>query len=767
MPSRKILPILPLLLIVASCNRDPRVQAQRYVDNGNKFYAKGKYKEAAIMYRKAIQKDLRFGEAYYRMGLTDMRMYAYGDAVRELRRAVELQPENADAATKLADIFLTASLHDPARAADLFKEIKELTDRLLRLDPNSFDAHRLKGTMAYLSKDPTGAIVEYEKANAVKPYQPELIMAYFQALILNDRVDDAEKLAREMINRQKNFSPMYDLLYLQYMRLNRSADAEKLLKLKAENNPQKASYLMQVAMHYYTVNRRSDMEAIFEKLNDDKKYPEGHMLVGDFFFFRAREFDHAQQQYEAAIKAFPKDRAVYQKRMVELYAATKRNNEASALLATILKDNPKDNDAIAMRASLMLTSGSRDQINLAANDLQALVTKMPQNHLLRFNLARALAAKGEIEQARLQLEQAIKIRPDFIVARELLARIYLSRNEAVKGLKEADEIIGYDKNHLQAHLLRSLALLHMGDKDRAREELAFITKTFPQNAEARYQIGFLAWQEKDYKKAEQVFGDLYRANPNDFRGMAGLVETLASEKRTGEAIRMVQEVSARSPERQDLKLALANLYVRSERFDEAIQMFKALHEKNPKAPDILFRLAETQRYKGDLNGSMESYRQCTQIAPNDTTCLMQLALLMDGTGKRDQAKPIYEQVLKVQPDHAIALNNLAYIKAEEGTDLDAALTMAQRAKQKLPNAPDIADTLGWIYIKKSLSDNAIQVFRDLTTKQPNNPTFHYHFGMALLQKGDKPGAKKELEKALLNKPSKDEEGKIKDLLAKT
>src|ERR1017187_9014126 len=110
MPSRKILTLLPLLLMVASCNRDPRAQAQRYVDNGNKFYAKGKYKEAAIMYRKAQQKDLRFGEAYYRMGLTDIRMSAYGDAVRELRRAVELQPENADAATKLADIFLGASI---------------------------------------------------------------------------------------------------------------------------------------------------------------------------------------------------------------------------------------------------------------------------------------------------------------------------------------------------------------------------------------------------------------------------------------------------------------------------------------------------------------------------------------------------------------------------------------------------------------------------------------------------------------------------------
>ena len=115
---------------------------------------------------------------------------------------------------------------------------------------------------------------------------------------------------------------------------------------------------------------------------------------------------------------------------------------------------------------------------------------------------------------------------------------------------------------------------------------------------------------------------------------------------------------------------------------------------------------------------------------------------MDGTGRREQAKPIYEQILKIEPDHPVALNNLAYIKAEEGVDLDEALTMAQRARQKLPNSAYIKDTLGWIYIKKNLSADAVLVFKDLVQEEPANPQFHYHYGMALLQKGDKPMAKK-------------------------
>src|SRR5258708_39089026 len=105
-----------------------------------------------------------------------------------------------------------------------------------------------------------------------------------------------------------------------------------------------------------------------------------------------------------------------------MYGITGKNNNANNLLATILKDNPKDTDALAMRAALQLTTGNRDQIKLGVNELQSLVSKTPNNHLLRFNLARGLVAIGEIERARLDLEAAVKRRPDLLTAGETLAR---------------------------------------------------------------------------------------------------------------------------------------------------------------------------------------------------------------------------------------------------------------------------------------------------------------------------------------------------------
>jgi Flp pilus assembly protein TadD len=165
-----------------------------------------------------------------------------------------------------------------------------------------------------------------------------------------------------------------------------------------------------------------------------------------------------------------------------------------------------------------------------------------------------------------------------------------------------------------------------------------------------------------------------------------------------------------------------------------------------------------------LNNAMEQFRKASQLAPNDINSLIQVGLLLEGIGRRDQARPVYEQILRIQPDHFVALNNLANMKAEEGVDLDQALTMAQRARQKAPDFHEISDTLGLIYIRKSLSEEAARIFSDLVQQEPTNPKFHLHYAMALLQKGDKPRAKSELQKASQNKPSNEDAGKIKELL---
>jgi tetratricopeptide (TPR) repeat protein len=631
MRSRRLLALLPLALILASCTRDPKVRAQQYVENGNKFFTKTKYKEASLLYRRALQLDMRSGDAWYGLGLTSLKLAAFADAINDLRRAVELQPNNADALAKLADLYLLVSLRDSKFSAALSKEVTALSQRMLEKDPNSYDGHRLLGEIALLSGNAAEAVSELQKANSVRPLQYDLVTPYFRALVGNREFPQAEKLAYEMIAKDKTYSPIYDLLYAEYKRQNKLDSAERILKLKCDNNPQRAQFVAELAEHYFLLGRRADMDAALQRLTSDKQYKDGHLLAGDFYFLRLRDLERAQEQYETAIKEYPTEAVVYERRLLELWVGQPaKSKEANAMVAAILKVHPKDDDAIAMGAILALATGDPQQIVAAVGDLQALALKMPQNHLLRYNLARAYAAKGDQDQARLQLDQAIKIAPDFLPARILLAKVYIDKGDSQRALEVADQVIARDSGNLQGHLLRSSALLSGGDggerdSDKGREELAYLVKTFPQDADVQYQAGLLAYQDKDYQKAERIFDELSKANPGSQPVLDRMTEVLAAENR----------------------------------MDDAAEKAKAVAAAN-----------------------------------------------------------------------------------------------------------QFADTIGWIYIKDDRNEDAARIYRILVDREPKNATFHYHYGKALMQKGDKASARKELETALRNNPSRDDEPKIRELLGK-
>ena len=87
----------------------------------------------------------------------------------------------------------------------------------------------------------------------------------------------------------------------------------------------------------------------------------------------------------------------------------------------------------------------------------------------------------------------------------------------------------------------------------------------------------------------------------------------------------------------------------------------------------------------------------------------------------------------------MAMNNFAFLLADTGGDLDRALAMAQRARQMQPNAIEVADTLGWVYLKKGMLNQATEIFRDLLEKDPARSAYHYHLAVAYHLKGDRGG----------------------------
>ena len=101
-----------------------------------------------------------------------------------------------------------------------------------------------------------------------------------------------------------------------------------------------------------------------------------------------------------------------------------------------------------------------------------------------------------------------------------------------------------------------------------------------------------------------------------------------------------------------------------------------------------------QRQLGQNQQALNSFEQASKINPKDTNALLSQGMLLETLGKGSQASAIYNRVLGIDPENPLALNNIAFMNAEQGTNLDQAMTFAERAKKRVPNSPDISDTLG-------------------------------------------------------------------------
>lgn len=183
-------------------------------------------------------------------------------------------------------------------------------------------------------------------------------------------------------------------------------------------------------------------------------------------------------------------------------------------------------------------------------------------------------------------------------------------------------------------------------------------------------------------------------------------------------------------------------------FGVAEASYKKAAELAPKSTAPYVSLAELYRVQGKMDQAIKEYEEVVAKNPKLVSMQFLLGLIYEQQKNPGKAKALYQSVLKADPKFAPAANNLAYMLAEEGEDLDQALTFAQSAREQVPDDPNIADTLGWVYYKKKAYLKASELLKEAVDKLRDSPVVQYHYGMAQYMNGDRDGAKKSLQAAL-------------------
>jgi tetratricopeptide (TPR) repeat protein len=433
-------------------------------------------------------------------------------------------------------------------------------------------------------------------------------------------------------------------------------------------------------------------------------------------------------------------------------------DEAITILRQILKKAPENIEGLELLGDLLGYQGDNQE---AVTYYQRALQLDPENEMLQMRLAMTLGRLGKNAEAISMLEEMVAKRPEAKLAHLSLARFYLENGEPERAKQTYQQLLerhpdqqqaileygrvlesqqlfaeafalyrqGIKQNPRAAAVRQQLAFLYLQQnrKAEALEQLLVVHQLAPGNAQTLGRLGLLYLEMEKWQEAEDVFRTLLSKGENDGRYRYYLGLGLLGQKKYQAAIDIMAPIDKSSPVFAEAVLQLAYLYRQSGQLDKAIEALETLLAADIHKPEVYYYLTSFYGDAEKLESAAELLVKGLQRYPEDLELLYQSAIISEKQGDRDAALAQMKRILQFDPDHADALNFIAYHHAEKGTQLESALSQAQRALA-IKKTGYIIDTLGWIYYKMGRYDESRTQLEEATSLLPDDPVILEHLG---------------------------------------
>jgi cytochrome c-type biogenesis protein CcmH/NrfG len=221
-----------------------------------------------------------------------------------------------------------------------------------------------------------------------------------------------------------------------------------------------------------------------------------------------------------------------------------------------------------------------------------------------------------------------------------------------------------------------------------------------------------------------------------------------ASKRPSDAAARLEAQLAKQPTNPQLLVLAGRTYAAIGDLSKSEAALRRAIDIDPSSMEAYHVLGQIFVRQKKLDEALKAYNDRLAQRPNDIGAQTMVGMLQITQGKETEARATFEKVLSIDARAPVASNNLAYLDAEAGLNLDVALNRAQVARAALPDEPDVSDTLGWVYVKRGLPALAVTPLEEAIGKNPNNPIYYYHLGMAHVGAGDRDRARASLQRAL-------------------
>lgn len=718
-----------------------RVKAADHVRKGNTYLEAKRYQEAIIEYRGALQANPKLGDARLRLGDAYIAVGDPRNALREYVRAADLLPDSVDAHLKAGRLLLMARQ---------FEDAKAHAERAIALDRKNVDAQILRGNALAGLKDFDAAMAEFQDAIALDPAQTTAYSNLGVLQLAKGNKEEAEATFKRAVDAAPQSLAARFALANFYAAAGNVADAENTLKAALQLDPINVDANRALGLFYLQSGRIADAEPFFSAVANYAKSDLGSLALADYYTIAKRPDDARRVLHELAAKDTVY--ATASVRLAALDAAEGRRTQALALLREVLQKHPKDMAALLMSARLYFADGKRGEARQAAAAVIA-------NDAGSSSAIQAYLLSGQIETAsdRSDLaikayEQVLKLEAKPLAADIALARIYLSRGDASKAMTYAQQALTIQPNLPEAQSTLIRAEIMSGDLTRAKQDLDDLQKRFPNTVGVEKLSAIVQLASKQPEAARASYARALKASPGDLEVLAGLIQVDLLTGHAKDAVARIDDHLKQAQPTVGLLILAARANAAAGDLDRVESLLRKAIEVDPDRLQAYTLLGSLYARQNRLEEAKISFRDVLSRDPKSVGAATMIGMLLESQNRVPEAEKQYQDVLTIDSHAAVAANNLAWIYVASNRKLDEALQLAQTAQQQLPDEPNVNDTLGWIYYQKKMAAQAVPHLESSVRKSPNDPSHHFHLGMAYVQMGDWQKARESLKKAFALKP---------------
>jgi tetratricopeptide (TPR) repeat protein len=770
--ARWALALLAVSVVLVGCGSAESRKAH-FLAKGQSYLAAGNLEKARVEFRNSLQIAPNDGEARYENGHVAELLAAPRDAVNYYQGAIEANPDHLAARTHLARLLLLAGATDRA-----FEVVKPGLEK----HPDDAQLLTIRGVARARQGDLQGGIADAEHALKLAPDSEDTVAALAGLYNAAARRGDAEALLEQGVRRLSKSIDLRAALAQQYAKADQPAKLEAVLKEMIALKPDEPGHRVALARFYggagrfdaaeatlrqgvhdlpgstplklalveFLASRQGQEAATRELASMAAANPSDTSL--QFALARIYEGQGNPEQAEATLRAvIARDsRAVAalqaKDALAELAIRGNRRDQAANLIAEVLEQSPRDNDALLLRASLSLDAGDPKS---AIADLRAVLRDQPNSVPILRTLAQAHEQNGEPALAEEVLRRALTANPaDAAPALDLVA--LLSRAGRLSEARSvAEDLLKREPGNPEYLLAAFRAQASLKDYAAARATAAAASAAHPDAPLGSYLSGLIAETQGLTAEALKDYSRAIELGPAAPEPLDALVRLLVSTRQSAVAHERLQTVIAAAPKNAHAHSLDGEVLLTLKRYPESAAAFDSAIALDPQILAPYHGLALVRLVQKDPEGAVAvMLRAQTAVRPAESAALA-LAQLYRDLGRTDDAVRTYEAVLLKNPKSDVAANNLAFLLVSARSDPQS----LRRAHELVSRFADtqvvqFMDTDGWVRLKNGEVNDAVTVLEKAVKLQPASPTVRFHLAMAEIQAGQTAEARGNLQAAL-------------------